>query len=115
MVSGQKQRITYMNDKVINAIKEWLKVRPKNRGNKLFCSRQGEKISRSRINQIFNKYSDIITPHQLRHFGCTHLYNNGQGFSLIEIASMAGHSSTSTTEIYVSPSTKEMLRKINEF
>ena len=76
-----------MNDRVINAIKEWLKVRPTDRGDKLFVSRQGEKISRSRINQIFNKYSDIITPHQLRHFGCTYLYSIG--FTLIEIASMA--------------------------
>ena len=40
-----------MNDRVINAIKEWLKVRPTDRGDKLFVSRQGEKISRSRINQ----------------------------------------------------------------
>lgn len=68
MVNGAKQRITYMNDKVINAIKEWLKIRPINKGNKLFCSRQSERISRSRINQIFNKYSNVITPHQLRHF-----------------------------------------------
>ena len=112
---GAKQRITYMNDKVINSIKEWIKIRPTDRGNKLFCSRQRETISRSRINQIFNKYSNIITPHQLRHFGCTNLYHNGQGFSLIEIASMAGHSSTSTTEIYVSPTEKERIRKINEF
>ena len=31
MVNGAKQRITYMNDKVINAIKEWLKIRPTNK------------------------------------------------------------------------------------
>ena len=65
-----------MNDKVVNAIKEWIKIRPTDKGENLFCSRQSEKISRSRINQIIKKYSDIITPHQLRHFGCTHLYNN---------------------------------------
>lgn len=51
-----------MNDRVTEAIKEYLKER-KSDSPYLFVSRQSNKVSRSRINQIFNKYSQVLTPH----------------------------------------------------
>lgn len=36
----------------------------------LFVSRQSRKRNPSRINQIFNQYSDVITPKTLRHYFC---------------------------------------------
>ena len=62
MVSGGKVRTVFMNDKVITAIQEYLKER-KSDSPYLFTSRQSNKVSRSRINQLFNKYSNILTPH----------------------------------------------------
>ena len=71
---GGKVRITYMNDKVVTALKEYIKER-KSDSPYLFTSRQSNKVSRSRINQLFNKYSNVLTPH-----GRTSLcfYTNGK-------------------------------------
>ncbi len=83
MENGGKVRTVYMNDKVVEALKEYLKER-KSDSPYLFISRQSNKLSRSRMNQIFNKYSDILTPHGGRHYAFTNMANNG--FSIIEIA-----------------------------
>ena len=64
---GDKQRLVYLNDKIVHAIREYLKVRDSD-SPYLFVSRQGEKLTPSRINQIFNQYSDVITPKTLRHY-----------------------------------------------
>ena len=107
---GGKVRTVYMNDKVVEAIKEYLKER-KSDSDYLFVSRQSNKVSRSRINQIFNKYSNILTPHGCRHYCFTNM--SKKGFSIIEIAMIGGHSSTRTTEIYTNPSEKELKERIN--
>lgn len=107
---GGKVRTVYMNDKVVEAIKEYLKERKSN-SKYLFVSRQSNKVSRSRINQIFNKYSNVLTPHGCRHYCFTNM--SKKGFSLIEIAMIGGHSSTRTTEIYTNPSEKEIKERIN--
>ena len=107
---GGKVRTVYMNDKVVEAIKEYLKER-KGDSKYLFVSRQSNKVSRSRINQIFNKYSNVLTPHGCRHYCFTNM--SKKGFSLIEIAMIGGHSSTRTTEIYTNPSEKEIKERIN--
>lgn len=107
---GGKVRTVYMNDKVVEAIKEYLKER-KSDSPYLFVSRQAKKVSRSRINQIFNKYSNILTPHGGRHYCFTNMQK--KGFSLIEIAMIGGHASTRTTEIYVNPSQEEIKERIN--
>lgn len=107
---GGKVRTVYMNDKVVEAIKEYLKKR-KSDSKYLFVSRQANKISRSRVNQLFNKYSNVLTPHGCRHYCFTNM--SKKGFSLIEIAMIGGHSSTRTTEIYTNPSEKEIKERIN--
>ena len=107
---GGKIRTVYMNDKVVEAIKEYLKER-KSDSSYLFVSRQSKKVSRSRINQIFNKYSSVLTPHGGRHYCFTNMYD--KGFSLIEIAMIGGHSSTRTSEKYVNPSREKVKERIN--
>lgn len=83
MENGDKQRLVYLNDKIIVALKEYLKER-KSDSCYLFISRQADKVSRSRINQLCSKYSNIIHPHLLRHFAFTQMASNG--FSIVEIA-----------------------------
>uniref|UniRef100_UPI004055E9E0 tyrosine-type recombinase/integrase n=1 Tax=Agathobacter sp. TaxID=2021311 RepID=UPI004055E9E0 len=68
---GDKQRTVYLNEKTVHAIREYLKVR-RYESPYLFVSRQSEKLSPLRINQIFNQYSDVITPKMLRHYFCSH-------------------------------------------
>lgn len=67
---SDKQRTVYLNDKTVHAIREYLKIR-RSESPYLFVSRQFEKLSPSRINQIFNQYSDVITPKM------HNLYRNG--------------------------------------
>jgi integrase/recombinase XerD len=108
---GDKQRTVFMNDKIINAIKEYMKDRSSDSGY-LFCSRQSDKLNRTRINQIFNKYSDKITPHSLRHFYCTNALETG--YSIHEVANQAGHSNIHTTLLYTNPSREKMKEKANK-
>lgn len=109
---GDKQRIVYMNDKVVNAIKEYLKDRKETDKEYLFISNKGNKLDRTVINKMFNKYSDTITPHQLRHFFCTNALEND--FSIHEAAYLAGHSNIHTTLRYTNPSENKMKDKMNK-
>lgn len=105
---GNKQRIVYLNSKIINSIKEYLKVRNAD-SDFLFTSRQSDKVDRTVINKHFKKFSKVITPHMLRHFYSTHCLE--MGYSVHEVAYQAGHQDVKTTLIYTNPSRDEMKRK----
>ena len=107
---GDKHRLVYLNDKIVHAIREYLKVRQSD-SPYLFVSRQSGKMNPSRINQIFNQYSDVITPKALRHYFCSNALE--AGYSIHEVANQAGHSNVQTTLIYSNPSAKEMKEKAN--
>lgn len=109
---NKKQRIIYFNEKILNALKSYIKVRDVNKSDYLFYSNKNHQLSRITVNQIFNKYSTKITPHKLRHFFCTIALEKG-GFSIHEVAAMAGHSDIRTTLIYTNPSENEIKKKIN--
>lgn len=84
---GNKERIIYINTKIKNAIEKLLEVRPK-KGNYLFNTRQSEKISKSAVEKIFSKNSNIVKCHQERHnWATTRLTpNNEYGvYSLAEV------------------------------
>ncbi|MEY8312806.1 tyrosine-type recombinase/integrase [Oscillospiraceae bacterium 42-9] len=108
---GDKQRLVYLNDKTVHALREYLKER-QSASPFLFISRQSEKLTPSRINQIFNRYSDTITPHKLRHFFCSHALESG--YSIHEVANQAGHSNVQTTLIYANPTAQAMKEKANK-
>lgn len=108
---GDKQRVVYINDKIVHAIREYLKERNSD-SPYFFISRQSEKLTASRINQIFNRYSDIITPKTLRHFFCGNALENG--YSIHEVANQAGHSNVQTTLIYANPTAQAMKDKANK-
>lgn len=108
---GDKQRLVYLNDKTVHALREYLKER-KSDSPYFFVSRQSEKLAPSRINQIFNRYSNIITPKTLRHFFCGHALENG--YSIHEVANQAGHSNVQTTLIYANPTAQAMKDKANK-
>ncbi len=64
---GDKMRVVYFGDKVVNAVREYLRNRPKTGNPYLFPGRGDSHLSQA-INRIFNEYSESITPHTLRHF-----------------------------------------------
>ena len=114
---GDKQRTVYLNDKCINAIKEYLKVRPENAGKYLFVTRQSigkdKKMDRTTINKIFNRHSDKMTPHQERHGWATHAFEQNI-YKENEVQYLAGHKSLSSTQIYLNPDRAKMKEKANQ-
>ena len=110
----KKQRLLIINDKIANAIKEYLKEREQQKNKEsdyLFISRESYKVDRSVINRIFNEFSNKITPHTLRHFFCSYALENG--WSTHEVAAQVGHSNIHTTIAYTHPSRSEIKRKAN--
>lgn len=105
---GEKQRTVYLNTKVINALKEYIKIR-NSVSNYIFVSRQSDRVDRSVINKEFKRYSNKITPHKLRHFFCTNALESG--FAVHEVANLAGYSSIQTTLLYTNPSRETMKNK----
>ncbi|MDS0527827.1 tyrosine-type recombinase/integrase [Clostridium sp. SHJSY1] len=111
---GDKQRSVILNGKVINALKEYLKNRENLSSAKesmyLFVSKKNKKLDRTTVNRIFQKYSDKITPHQLRHFFCTNALE--KGMLTHEVANQAGHSNIHTTLLYTNPDKKKLIKKM---
>ena len=104
-------QLVYLNDKTVHALREYLKERKSN-SSYFFVSRQSEKLTPSRINQIFNKYSDNISPKTLRHFFCSHALESG--YSIHEVSNQAGHSSVQVTMLYANPTAQAMKDKANK-
>ncbi|MDN3015780.1 tyrosine-type recombinase/integrase [Paenibacillus sp. BSR1-1] len=113
---GDKARTVFMSDKVITALKEWLKERKALDSDYLFISNRGSNLNRTVINNLFTTYSKQlgkdITPHDLRHFFCSHAIS--KGMSVHEVANHAGHSNIHTTLLYTNPSKTELIDKMNQ-
>lgn len=113
---GKKQRIVYLNSKVGNALKAYLKHRDEyntsQNSNYLFVSQKRGKLDRTTVNRIFNQFDDKITPHQLRHFFCSNALE--KNMSIHEVANQAGHSSVQTTLLYTNPEKRKIKAKMEE-
>ncbi len=113
---GDKQRTVILNTKVINAIRGYLKdrdnIKSSQNSDYLFVSKKNKKLDRTTVNRIFQKYSDIITPHQLRHFFCTNALE--KGMLPHEVANQAGHSNIHTTLLYTNPDKKKLQEKMEK-
>ncbi|MDO8156490.1 tyrosine-type recombinase/integrase [Bacillus toyonensis] len=111
---GGKQRIVLLNSKVLRAIKDYLIDRKTystaHESPYLFISKKRENLDRTVVNRIFKSYSDVITPHQLRHFFCTNAIE--KGFSIHEVANQAGHSNIHTTLLYTNPNQLQLKNKM---
>lgn len=108
---GNKERTIYLNKACVNAVNEYLKVRP-HEGVKfdsrdaLFLSKRKERISNRMVQEIvkrelaragldINKYS----VHKLRHTAATLMYQYGD-VDIRALQVLLGHQSISTTQIY---------------
>ncbi len=111
---GNKERTIYLNKACINAIKDYIDVRPKqaikldnkNSKNALFLSERKERISNRTVQQIITnelKRAGLDTKkysvHKLRHTAATLMYQYGQ-VDIRALQELLGHESISTTEIY---------------
>lgn len=115
---GNKQRTVYLNDNVCTVLKDYLDNNRiyKNYGDFIrsqyvFISNRSNKLTTSRVNQIFDKYNDKIHPHSLRHWFCSNAYESGM--LLHEIANQAGHANIQITMRYTNPTKQQLKDKMN--
>lgn len=109
---GNKAREFIMLDEIVEPLKEYLKVRESD-SPYLFVSRQGEKLDRTTINKLFNRYGGELTPHKLRHFLASWLLNE-KGFTIPEVMYITGHSDPKTLMIYTHPSEQQLREKLRK-
>ena len=106
---GNKERTIYLNEMCVNAVKEYMKVRPVD-GVKdkhaLFLSNRKSRISPKTVQHIVEKFIDKsglgdrgYSTHKLRHTAATLMYQKG-GVDVLLIKDILGHENLATTEIY---------------
>ena len=108
---GNKERHVFLNDMCVNAIKEYMEVRPNDKimgedRNALFISSKMTRITPRSVERICKKYFDaagvdssIYTPHKLRHTAATIMYREGN-VDIRTLQEILGHSNLSTTQLY---------------
>ena len=114
---GNKQRMIYLNEACMDALRRYLAVRPhdglKDR-NALFISGQRQRISPKTVQYIVKKYLGEIgleesgySVHKLRHTAATLMYQYGD-VDIRVLKDILGHENLGTTEIYTHVSNKQM-------
>lgn len=122
---GNKDRLIPMSATAVSALSGWLSsdrmelpVQAKDKDT-VFLNRRGAKLTRNMVFIIVKRLAELagirknISPHTLRHSFATHLLDGGA--SLYAIQQMLGHSSISTTEIYLHVDRSKLREQILEF
>ena len=119
---GNKERIIYLNNSCVTAIKSYMKVRPVDGvidKKALFISRNHRRMSVKTIQAMVYKYLEKIgldsqgySCHKLRHTAATLMYQHG-GVDIRVLKEVLGHENLGTTEIYTHLSSEQM-RKATE-
>lgn len=119
---GNKERIIYLNGACVDAITEYLKVRPvdnvKDR-NALFISAHLKRMSPKTVQALVYKYLEKIgldsqgySCHKLRHTAATLMYQHGN-VDIRILKEILGHENLGTTEIYTHLNTEQMENAAN--
>lgn len=105
---GNKERTIYLNSACIEAIKDYIALRPKNVNDPkaLFISKQKNRMSNRAIQHMIDRYleragldTNIYSTHKLRHTAATLMYKYGN-VDIRALQEILGHESVSTTQIY---------------
>lgn len=105
---GNKERTIFLNQACIDAVNDYLTVRPNvGPGNKaLFISKQKNRMSNRAIQHMIERYlvkagldTTIYSTHKLRHTAATLMYKYGN-VDIRALQEILGHESVSTTQIY---------------
>ncbi len=119
---GSKERYVPMNQRTIDALKEYIYLgRPSliqkvelNAPNELFVNHHGGALTPRGVRVILDKIIDAtgelghVYPHMIRHTFATHLLDGGA--DLRSVQTMLGHENLSTTQIYTHVS-KEQIKE----
>jgi integrase/recombinase XerD len=114
---GSKTRTVFMNDKVKIALQSWLKEHEQQiiENEFAFVSNRNKRMDQTPVNKLFHDYSEKlekeISPHDLRHFFCSHAIN--KGLIVHEVANQEGHSNIHTILLYTNPTKDDLIHKMN--
>lgn len=128
---GNKERIVYLNNACIKALKSYISVRhmfsktlkDENKKildkNALFLSNRRKRISPKTVQHLVYKYFALIylsgqgySVHKLRHTAATLLYQHGN-VDIRILKDLLGHSNLGTTEIYTHLSNKQLKEAVS--
>ena len=121
---GNKERIVYLNEACINAINDYLAVRPRDNlpvteKNALFISRNHRRISNKTVQHIVKTYLEQaglgdrgLSTHKLRHPAATLMYQHGN-VDIRVLKDILGHASLGTTQIYTHVSDKQIKHAVD--
>ena len=105
---GNKERTIYLNQACINAIADYMVVRPHDgvKDRALFLSARNKRISNRSFQHIVETYLNKaglgdrgLSVHKLRHTAATLMYQHGD-VDVLLLKEILGHENLSTTEIY---------------
>ncbi len=121
---GNKERMVYLNDSCLAALKNYLAVRP-NEGipaterNALFISRNHRRISPKTVQHIVKSYLEKaglgdmgFSTHKLRHTAATLMYQHGN-VDIRVLKDILGHANLGTTQIYTHVSDKQIKKAVD--
>lgn len=119
---GNKERMVYLNEACLQAIDNYIRVRPKDGvidRNALFLSSRKRRISPKTVQFIVKKYLAKIgldgpgySVHKLRHTAATLMYRYGN-VDIRVLQDILGHENLGTTEIYTHTSNAQIENAIN--
>ena len=106
---GNKERVVPLKADTREALREWLKVRPKSTDTHLWLTTEVEEndmLTPRAFQRILKRYGQDagianLTPHVLRHTFAKNLADKKVGVEII--ARLLGHNNLSTTQIYIQP------------
>ena len=117
---GSKERLVYLNDACLDALRRYKKVRTSlpnlvDRDALFVSKRTGKRLSARRIEQIVARCLQSaglsgrgFSPHKLRHTAATLMYQGG--VDMLALKEILGHENVSTTQIYTHIN-REQLKK----
>ena len=119
---GSKERTVYLNDACIQAINDYMKVRPKDGvidREALFLSNRLKRISPKTVQYIVKTFIEKsglggqgFSTHKLRHTAATLMYQHGN-VDILVLKEILGHDNISTTEIYTHVIDKHIKEAVN--
>lgn len=112
---GNKERVIYLTEKIINKINLYIKSRKNCNTDALFVSERGNRISKEQIQRLISnieKKAGLDTGvHKLRHSFATNMFQYGTDIRTLQ--EILGHSNISTTTIYTQVGSEQLQKAVN--